>query len=100
MRMRPHSVSYSIPQAGASRISSIPSHEVTWYCKESSLAPKILLVRPAPTGEIAAVNITKILLLSSVIAVGTGLVRAQNTTTFEFTADSVANYRQGPDGTA
>lgn len=98
--MRPHSVSYSIPQAGASRISSIPSHEVTWYCKESSLAPKILLVRSAPTGEIAAVNITKILLLSSVIAVGTGLVRAQNTTTFEFTADSVANYRQGPDGTA
>lgn len=59
------------------------------------LPSKISLVNQPPTREIHSVNIVKNLLFSSAFIAGAGLVHGQNTVTFEFTADSKANYRQG-----
>lgn len=60
-------------------------------------ASKISLVSPPPTRELHPVNIAKNLLFSFAFIAGAGLSPGQNTVTFEFTADSTANYRQSPD---
>jgi hypothetical protein len=61
---------------------------------------KISLVKPPAHGDTRLVNKVKNLLLFSTLIAGAASVHGQNTFSFEFTADSVGNYRQSPSGVA